>query len=972
MRQGGMLCPLTVGRDLELHQLSLELDEARLGRGRVSVVAGEPGVGKSRLASELQRVAQGLGMRVLCGRAVESGSPVPYRVLAAAVLPSFRATGPPDDPRLGPYRSALSVVVPEWDDGSHPLTGNSQLAALEATGRLLGVLAGSTGLLLVLEDVHWADAETLAAVDYLVDTLSTERVLCLATLRPGETAAARDLVTHVESNAAASLLQLDRLRSTDLGSLLRATLATAKLPDGLAGFIETNSEGLPLAAEELLADLVASGQLTATGAEWAFTARDDARAPAGFRRLVERRVARLTPEARLLLKGASMLGREFDWTMLPGITGLSDATALASLGEAVEAQLLSTVGGATSLQFRHALIRAAIEDALLPPECSQLARAAAKVVEAAPGATTPERLELAASLWQRGGENASAARLLVRLGADALQRGALTSAEATLDRAVQLSCDQPEIHAGAMELLSDTLYRAGAMERCLAVTESLPDELLRIGADADRVHACWLRVARAAIGHAAAQGVREIEAIDRGGMEVAERALDIADETRTDPAGRAATGALRALMAIEKNEYEQARSRALDNIDLADSSGACAALCESLYVLARVVRASSAEEALAPLERALLVAERNRLHEWRLRILLELGLVDRSIGSRTDRLVQARDLARDSGALLTAAIAGVNLGHPVETDQVHWTWDDAAPCLAEALELSRRHCLPTLNMALRFDSMYRSLRGDRAAFDRDVAEIKRLMAEAGAATLGFQFFWWAVANEDWALALKTLDDVAAEVANPAGATAPTRGLFLLICALTDRDGEGELARARALGWATSVNRGLGGLAEAVIVGRLGRGTDAVRIRVESLDLIDSADLKHIGNRLVAEAAMRDGWGEPAAWLRESLAFFDANAMQQPARACRSLLRELGEPVSRRGRGDSAVPDRLRACGVTSREMDVLALVQEGLTNAEIAARLFMSRRTVETHVSRLLMKTGVPNRGRLARLKDAT
>lgn len=967
-----MLCPLTVGRDPELHQLSLELDEARLGRGRVSVVAGEPGVGKSRLAGELQRVAQGLGMRVLCGRAVESASPVPYRVLAAAVLPSFRATGPPDDPRLGPYRSALAVVVPEWDDGSHALTGNSLLAALEAIGRLLGVLAGTTGLLLVLEDVHWADAETLAAVDYLVDTMSTERVLCLATLRPGETASARDLVAHVESSERASLLQLDRLRSADLGSLLRATLATATLPDGLPNFIETNSEGLPLAAEELLADLVASGQLIATGSEWAFAAGDDARAPAGFRRLVERRVARLTPDACLLLKGASMLGREFDWTMLPGITGLSDATALASLGEAVDAQLLSTAGGATALQFRHALIRAAIEDALLPPECSQLARAAARAVEAAPGSTRPERLELAASLWQRAGDDASAARLLVRLGADALQRGALTSAETTLDRAVQLSCDQPEIHAAAMELLSDTLYRAGAMQRCLAITESLPDELLRIGADADRVHACWLRVARAAIGRAAAQGMRELQAIDRSGMEVAERALAIADETRNDPAGRAATGALRALIAIEMNEYELARLRALETIDLAESCDASAALCESLYVLARVVRAASAEEALAPLERALLVAERNRLHEWRLRILLELGLVDRASGARTDRLVQARDLARDSGALLAAAIANVNLGHPVVTDQVHWTWDDAAPCLAEALELSRRHCLPTLNMALRFDSMYHSLRGDRAAFDRDYAEIKRLNAEAGFADDSFEVFWWAVANEDRALALKTLDDLAVEVTNPAAATAPTRGLFVLFCVVIDRDGEGALARTREMGWATSVNRGLGGLAEAVIAGRMGRRADAARIRAESLELIDSTDLEHIGNRLVAEAAICDGWGEPASWLRESLDYFDASGMPRPARACRSLLRQLGEPVPRRGRGDSAVPDGLRACGVTSREMDVLVLVQEGLTNAEIAARLFMSTRTVETHVSRLLMKTGAANRGRLARLPLAT
>lgn len=968
MRQGALVSPITVGREAELHQLSLELDEARLGRGRVSVLAGEPGVGKSRLAGDVERVARGLGMRVLRGRAVESGAPVPYRVIASALLPAFRATGPPDDPRLGPYRTALSVVVPEWDDGSRPHTGDSLLAVLEATGRLLTVLAGASGVLLVLEDVHWADAETLAAINYLADTLNGERILCLVTLRPGETASARDLVVRADSSRDVSLLQLDGLATDDLASLVRAALGTKTLPDGLLGFIEAHAEGLPLAAEELLADSIAAGQLCATEGEWCFTRGAESRTPSGFRRLVERRVARLTPHARLLLSGASMLGRDFDWTLLPSVTGLSDAAVLTSLGEAVDAQLLSTAGAATRVQFRHALIRAAIEDALLPPERARLARAAATMVEAASDAGTPERLELAASLWERAGDGASAARLLVLLGSHALDRGALTSAATTLERAVELSGPQSETRARALELLSDALYRAGAMQRCVAVTEALPEVLMRLGADAERVHAGWLRVARAASGSASSQGQRELQEISDTGWDAARRALEIADQTRSDPAGRAATAALRASLAIDTNDYEQARTRAHEAIELADSCDASAALCESLYVLARVLRASSGEDAIAPLERALLVAERQQLHDWRLRILLEVGLVDRTTTGRTDRLLQAREMARDSGALLTAAIAGVNLGHPVNVDKVRWTWREAEPALTEALELSRRHRLPTLNMALRFDGMYRALRGDRAAFDRDMAEIDRLEADPRGAGRGFMNFWWAVANEDRAAAVAELDAVAVGASTPAAATTPIRGVYVLFRAVIDSNGEAELARMSAMGWATRHNRRFAGLTEAVIAGRRGRRAGAMRNRRESLDGIDSPDLMHIANRLVAEAAIHDGWGEPASWLRESLAYFDASGMQPAARACRSLLRELGEPVQRRGRGDSVVPAELRSCGVTSREVDVLRLIQAGLTNAEIAERLFMSRRTVETHVSRLLMKTGSANRGRLARL----
>src|SRR5439155_3070240 len=104
--------------------------------------------------------------------------------------------------------------------------------------------------------------------------------------------------------------------------------------------------------------------------------------------------------------------------------------------------------------------------------------------------------------------------------------------------------------------------------------------------------------------------------------------------------------------------------------------------------------------------------------------------------------------------------------------------------------------------------------------------------------------------------------------------------------------------------------------------------------------------RHMARRLAAEAAIDAGWGEPALWLGESLAFFEAAGHGRNVQACRALLRRAGAPVPRRGRGDSAVPGTLRARGVTSREMDVLRLVAQGLGNREIARRLFLSHRTV--------------------------
>jgi DNA-binding CsgD family transcriptional regulator len=123
--------------------------------------------------------------------------------------------------------------------------------------------------------------------------------------------------------------------------------------------------------------------------------------------------------------------------------------------------------------------------------------------------------------------------------------------------------------------------------------------------------------------------------------------------------------------------------------------------------------------------------------------------------------------------------------------------------------------------------------------------------------------------------------------------------------------------------------------------------------------------RHVARRIVAETAVREGWGDPATWVRESLSFFEAAGHERIANACKALLRRAGAPVPRKGRGDSTVPAELAARGVTSREMDVLRLVGDGLGNRAIAKRLFVSPRTVETHVASLMRKLGASDRAAL-------
>lgn len=121
-------------------------------------------------------------------------------------------------------------------------------------------------------------------------------------------------------------------------------------------------------------------------------------------------------------------------------------------------------------------------------------------------------------------------------------------------------------------------------------------------------------------------------------------------------------------------------------------------------------------------------------------------------------------------------------------------------------------------------------------------------------------------------------------------------------------------------------------------------------------------LRAIALRLVAEAALRDQWGEPARWLRDSETELIARSQHRIASACRTLLKQAGEPTTRRRGSDAEVPVSLLKVGVTAREAEVLDLLTSRLTNKEIAERLYLSPRTVEKHVASLLTKTHCSNR----------
>lgn len=152
-------------------------------------------------------------------------------------------------------------------------------------------------------------------------------------------------------------------------------------------------------------------------------------------------------------------------------------------------------------------------------------------------------------------------------------------------------------------------------------------------------------------------------------------------------------------------------------------------------------------------------------------------------------------------------------------------------------------------------------------------------------------------------------------------------------------------------------------AKAVLAGRSGAATEAAEAVDEALAVgAPYAMGKHLGLRLVCEAALADGWGTPVDWLRAAEDHFHEADVPAVASACRALLRNSGVRVAQRRSGLSEIPTALRSAGLTVREYEVLRLLADRLGNREIADRLHLSPRTVEKHVSSLISKTGLPNR----------
>jgi DNA-binding CsgD family transcriptional regulator/tetratricopeptide (TPR) repeat protein len=941
-----------VGRGVETARLREALDAATGGKGGVLFLVGEAGIGKSRLIEVIASDALRRGLPVLRGRAVQTPTPAAYRPLAEALSAAVRAAAAPDEAELGPFRATLGRLVPEWRIDEPARLDESLIAVAEGVLRFLTAAAGDHGALLVLEDLHWADPETLTIVEYLADNLAAQRVLCLASVRDDERSPGLELARSLQGRRVSPLLPVAPLDEQQVAAMAASCLGAPAVPGEVVAFA-ARADGVPFLVEELLAAALASGVLQAEDGAWRMSEDADAVVPLILAENVRRRGARLGDHGPAVLVAAAVLGRRFDWSLLPAVTGLGQEAVLAALHEAVDAQIVSFDRRNRTFGFRHALTRDAVLAELFPPELEAWSRRALEAVEAAHPDLEDEWCGMAAALAEGAGDRDRAGTLLLETARRTFHRGALATAEAVLDRAHGLLPEDDATSLDVAELLLQVLSLAGKRERAVGVATSL---LARLGEDprwAQRRVEVRLRLARAAVA-----ATRWDEAHDL--LEQARRETAASDEDLL-----ARLDAVRAQTAIAR-EPEKAPALARAALSAAERLGLADVACEALEVLGRTQRLHDLTAAEATFAEALALAEENGLTLWRARALHELGAIDMLRGRDVERLEKARELALAQGALATAAVVDVQIAAALVIGD-----DPEAGAVAarRSAELARRYHLDqTLAAAVALETYVhaRSRRrrhmqrciDEGLAVGRGVPDIE-VKTSTAAALLG-------LVEEDRATARRHLC---------AGLSAASRGgrdysavpAIGLLGLLRQLDGPSDEA-AHIVVPEESVHFLASAFlryADAVAAGRRGDADLAGASMAEAdRTLAGHQWFRHLGWRLVAEAAVADGWGDPVPWLRQALDFFSGRGDDPLASACRSILRKAGAPVPRQ-RGETGVPGGLRALGVTSRELEVLRLLAVGLPNKEIAGRLYLSPRTVERHVANLAVKTGAARRAQL-------
>lgn len=923
-------------------------------------------MGKSRLAAELADHAAGAGACVLSGRTSVVSVGEPYRPLTEALLMLVRRGLGPFD-QLGPYRAVLGRLVPDWQEAGQPRTvADSPVIVAEGVLRLLGVLGRTHGCLLVLEDLHGADAETLAVAEYLCDNIAAQPAMLLCTARP-EQGGALDLADHTARQRNGHRMPVAGLGRPDTADMIAACLGVSpeRVPASLTRLLWRESRGNPFIVEELLRDQIDGGTLVRRAGRWHVTGTPQSALPQTVARSILTRTDRIGPLAGDLFRAAALLGDPFPASLAAEAAGVAPGELDGYITAAITAQLVVPAPGTPGwYRFAHPLTAQALCSAPGTRATAALAARAADRIEAAYPVLPGDWCHRAARLRQQAGQDSAACALFLELGRRALRAGAAGSACSLLRRALDLATDaEPGTRMSAISERLAALGASGRFEQAFAEAEQF-DPLVNRGLPDDQ--AAHLHVTLA-------QLARDAGRLEQGRAEI-DRARHVLgpDATTEQLAPVNAIAAELMLDGPGADRIHTARDLARNAVKALDGTEGVAlprVACDAWQVLGVTWGDEDLDEAAACYARAVRIAEEHGLPYVRLTALT------RAAGNRwlsTGDPRRLREALRESeriGAVVNAcairAMLGIDAvfrGRFDDAGDLDRVWTEVSD-----LKIDGLRCYTAVVLAVRA-----AHRGRRAEMERSLRDFYR----CGGVRSRERPLAHGLAEAFCALLDERRDAARAAVATAREIEASRPGTFrlsgghgigLLLDALDDDADAAELRRgmdtvSARLRW----NRPFAHAALAVVHGRAGRGDEATQTLDEALADSEALPLAHhLICRLAAPEAYRHGWGHPVDWVRRAEAFFFAAHNAPVTGACRSLLRDMGAPARPHRTGTDRIPDELRNRGVTAREFDILELVAARWSNKEIADRLHLSPRTVEKHVASLLAKTGRARRTEL-------
>ena len=499
-----------VGRERELDEMKAALEDALAGRGRLLLLVGEPGIGKTRTAEELATYARVRGARVHWGRCHEGEGAPAYWPWAQALRSYVRESDPVGLAwELGPAAAEVAQLVPEVRDRLGDVAEPTPLDPEQARFRLfdsistfLGNASRSRPLVVILDDLHWADESSLLLLKFVARELSDSGLLIVGTYRDVELGRHHPLAGTLGELAEIEQTSRIALRGIDDEAIERFIAISAGIepPPGLAAIVHEQTEGNPFFLGEVVRLLVSEGRLEDAGTEgWELAI------PQGVREVVGRRLDRLSPRANEALTAAAVMGREFDLAVLDEVAGERRGDYDGALDEAVDAQVITEsprVPGRFS--FSHALVRetlyAEIPGARRVKLHHKIGLALERVYADDP---EPHLAELAHHFIEAAGATGDAERAIdyaeraaTRAADQLAHEAAATHYERALEvlglvsppdderrLALLLELGEAQTRAGRFATARETLERAAGLARDL----DRPDDLARVALGVSRV-----------------------------------------------------------------------------------------------------------------------------------------------------------------------------------------------------------------------------------------------------------------------------------------------------------------------------------------------------------------------------------------------------------------------------------------------------------------------------------------------------